>query len=606
MTQEDLEEKTLSQLRELAKESKVKGASGLRKAQLVEALMELPEKPAPRPAAARRRPENQAQDGEAPAPAPSPAAQAPAPAKVEKPAPRPAAPRRRPENQAQDGEVAAPAPSQAAQAPAPAKVEKPAPQLAAPSAGYRERQPMRRERPVGRAPSPHSGQTDGAYRRPYAAQENRAGRTDAPRARVPERPAQAAQPAEAQGNPAYYNRELGTANPAVPEMLDSGACGEAEGILDIQNDGYGFLRATRKGQKDVYVSIAQIRRFNLRPGDMVQGRTRPERENERYLAMLYITSINGVSPEEAGRRKHFDTLTPIFPNERLTLERPDAPQELAIRLVDLVAPIGKGQRGLIVSPPKAGKTTLLKSIAHSIEANSPEAHLIVLLIDERPEEVTDMQRSTGADVQYSTFDEQPENHCRVAETVLERAKRMVEQGQDVVILLDSITRLARAYNLTVPPLGRSLSGGLDPGALFRPKRFFGAARNIEGAGSLTIIATALVDTGSRMDDIIYEEFKGTGNMELHLDRKLQERRVFPAIDLYRSGTRKEEMLLSPREIEGIWAARKLLAGNQDDATELLVDMLSKTATNEQFLSKLSDWIRLMEKEGYTARGGNAR
>ncbi|MDD4797373.1 MAG: transcription termination factor Rho, partial [Eubacteriales bacterium] len=348
-------------------------------------------------------------------------------------------------------------------------------------------------RPAERTPA-SSARRDG----PRAAQRPRTQRTGN---YTPRKPQSADEAAGESHEPS--RRELSTANPAVPEMLGSGDCGEAEGILDVQPDGYGFLRATRKGQKDVYVSIAQIRRFSLRPGDLVLGRTRPERENERYLAMLYITSINGLSPDEANRRKHFDTLTPIFPDERLTMERPDAPGELALRLIDLIAPIGKGQRGLIVSPPKAGKTTLLKSIAHSISSNNPDVKLIILLIDERPEEVTDIQRSTVADVQYSTFDERPENHCRVAETVLERAKRMVEHGQDVVILLDSITRLARAYNLTVTPSGRSLSGGLDPGALYKPKRFFGAARNIEEHGSLTIIATALVDTGSRLDDIIY-------------------------------------------------------------------------------------------------------
>ncbi len=396
----------------------------------------------------------------------------------------------------------------------------------------------------------------------------------------------------------YYNNELGTSNPAVPDLLNSDQCGEAEGILDIQPDGYGFLRAMSQDQKDVYVSIAQIRRFSLRQGDHVRGKTRPERDGERYLAMLYITSVNGESPDVASQRKHFDSLTPIFPEERLTLERTETPGDLAIRLIDLVAPIGKGQRGLIVSPPKAGKTTLLKKVANSITANNPDVKLIILLIDERPEEVTDMQRSTSAEVVYSTFDERPENHCRVSEIVIERAKRMVELGHDVVILLDSITRLSRAYNITVPTSGRSLSGGLDPGALYKPKRFFGAARNVEEKGSLTIIATALVDTGSRMDDMIYEEFKGTGNLEIHLDRNLQERRVFPALDLYRSGTRREEKLLSQKELEGIWSVRKLLSGKQDNATELLIDMMAKTPSNDAFLTKLNDWLRLMEKQGY--------
>lgn len=543
MDQTQLKSKTLPELRDMAKAAGLKGTSTLRKQGLIDLL------------AAQEKPE-----GKPPRPKQSKPAANSAPAQKRE---KPAAPQQSRETRAQ--------------------AEQPAQAVSVQRAATR---PARRvERPAG-----NDGQRRNITPRNRPAAPRRAP-AEAEQRRHERREAQA---------------PLATANPAVPEMLGSGECGQAEGILDIQSDGYGFLRATKRDQKDVYVSIAQIRRFNLRPGDHVVGHTRPERENERYLAMLYITSINGQSPEEASKRQHFDTLTPIFPDERLTLERLDNPRELAIRLVDLVAPIGKGQRGLIVSPPKAGKTTLLKSIAQSITENSPDAKLIMLLIDERPEEVTDIQRSTAADVQYSTFDERPENHCRVAETTLERAKRMVEHGQDVVILLDSITRLARAYNLTVSPSGRSLSGGLDPGALFKPKRFFGAARNIEEKGSLTIIATALIDTGSRMDDIIYEEFKGTGNMELHLDRKLQERRVFPAIDLYRSGTRKEELLLSPKEIEGIWAVRKLLSGNQEDATELLVDMLSKTPSNAEFLDKLRDWLKLMDKEGYTARSGNGR
>ncbi len=389
---------------------------------------------------------------------------------------------------------------------------------------------------------------------------------------------------------------------AVNEMIKNEDCGEAFGVLDIQQDGYGFLRSIEKGEKDVYVSINQIRKFKLRQGDMVKGLTRPEKENERYLAMLYITEINGQTPGEIQKRKHFEDLVPVFPDEKMVLERIEHPNQIALRLVDLVAPVGKGQRGMIVSPPKAGKTTLLKNIANAISSNYPEAHLIILLIDERPEEVTDMQRSTKGEVVSSTFDERPENHCRIAEMVLERAKRLVEQDKDVVILLDSITRLARAYNLTVPPSGRTLSGGLDPTALFKPKRFFGAARNIENGGSLTILATALVDTGSRMDDIVYEEFKGTGNMELHLDRKLQERRIFPAIDLYKSGTRREEVLMSKEEVETIWKVRKLLAGNQETATEQLVDMMTKTASNEEFVIKLNQWLNLMDKEGFRQPG----
>jgi len=331
------------------------------------------------------------------------------------------------------------------------------------------------------------------------------------------------------------------------------------------------------------------------------GATRPEKENERYLAMLFIEEINGESPDSAKTRKHFDDLVPIYPTERIDMELESKPNDLSIRMIDLIAPVGKGQRGMIVSPPKAGKTTLLKNIANSISENYPDLKLFVLLIDERPEEVTDMQRSTNAEVIYSTFDERPENHCKVAEMLLKRVKRMVERGEEVVVLLDSITRLSRAYNLTVSPSGRSLSGGLDPGALYKPKRFFGAARNIENGGSLTILATALIDTGSRMDDIIYEEFKGTGNMELHLDRKLQERRIFPAVDMYRSGTRKEEILLSEDEMEIIWQLRKLLAGNQEAATEQIISLMNKTANNAEFLAKMKNWIMLTEKGGFRQR-----
>ena len=404
-----------------------------------------------------------------------------------------------------------------------------------------------------------------------------------------------------EGKP-YNNKNKGKKSKdntnAVNEIIRNEDCGEAYGILDVQQDGYGFLRSITKGEKDVYVSINQIRKFKLRQGDLVKGLTRPEKENERYLAMLYITEVNGQTPGEIQKRKHFEDLVPIFPEDKLVLESIEHPDQIALRLVDLVAPVGKGQRGMIVSPPKAGKTTLLKNIANAISANYPEVHLIILLIDERPEEVTDMQRSTKGEVISSTFDERPENHCRIAEMVLERAKRLVEQDKDVVILLDSITRLARAYNLTVAPSGRTLSGGLDPSALFKPKRFFGAARNIEHGASLTILATALVDTGSRMDDIVYEEFKGTGNMELHLDRKLQERRIFPAIDLYRSGTRREEVLMTKDEVETIWKVRKMLAGNQETATEQLVDMMTKTASNKEFVVKLNQWLNLMEKDGF--------
>lgn len=398
----------------------------------------------------------------------------------------------------------------------------------------------------------------------------------------------------------YYNAELGTSNPAVESMLSASECGEGQGVLDIQADGYGFLRAENylPGDRDTYVSIAQIRRFNLKNGDWVVGKTRPQREGDRYSALFYITSVNGEPPEKAQRRRAFEDLTPVYPNERLRLENEQNEDDLAIRALDLVAPIGKGQRGLIVSQPKAGKTVLLKKIANALTANYPSVKLIVLLIDERPEEVTDMQRSISGEVVYSTFDEEPENHTKVAEMVLDRAERLVEHGQDVVVLLDSITRLARAYNLVIPPTGRSLSGGLDPGALYKPKRFFGAARNIENGGSLTIIATALVETGSRMDDIIYEEFKGTGNMELHLDRKLSERRIFPAIDLVKSGTRRDELLLTPDEQEGVLTLRRYLSGNTQENTEQTLGMLEKSANNRLFIEKLKMFAKSWEKEGF--------
>ncbi|MGI6175894.1 MAG: transcription termination factor Rho [Christensenellales bacterium] len=395
--------------------------------------------------------------------------------------------------------------------------------------------------------------------------------------------------------------DYNTTNPAVSEMLNTGECGDANGILEVLPDGYGFLRSDNylPGSRDVYVSIAQIRRFNLKTGDKVTGKTRPSKEGEKFLALLYITAINDEDVANMANRRSFEDLTPIYPNERLTLESPNASRDLAIRIIDLIAPIGKGQRGMIVAPPKAGKTILLKKIANGITDNYPDIHLIVLLIDERPEEVTDMQRSIKGEVIYSTFDEMPENHTRVSEMVLERAHRLVEHGKDVVILLDSITRLARAYNISIPPTGRTLSGGLDPGALHKPKRFFGSARNIEEGGSLTIIATALVETGSRMDEIIFEEFKGTGNMEVHLDRRLSEKRVFPAIEMNKSGTRREELLLSQRELEGVWALRKVLStGNSVEATEQLIGMMIKTKTNDDFITRLREWLTIWEKQGY--------
>lgn len=357
-----------------------------------------------------------------------------------------------------------------------------------------------------------------------------------------------------------------------------------EGILEIADGGFGFLRFSNflTSEKDIFVAPPQIRRFNLKTGDKIKCVSRLPHKDERFGALLYVNEVNGMEPGEAIRRPDFDSLTPIFPKERLSLEGDRT--NFAMRLIDLIAPIGKGQRGLIVAPPKAGKTVLLKNIANTIEDRYPEVEMIVLLVDERPEEVTDMKRSLKkGEVIYSTFDEMPQHHVKVAEMVLARAQRLAEHGKDVVILLDSITRLARAYNLVVPASGRTLSGGLDPGALHKPKKFFGAARNLEEGGSITILATALVETGSRMDDVIYEEFKGTGNMELHLDRKLSEMRIFPAINLSKSGTRKEDLLLSQDELEGVFLMRRALSGNTQAAAEIIIDNIAHTRNNKEFL-----------------------
>lgn len=362
-----------------------------------------------------------------------------------------------------------------------------------------------------------------------------------------------------------------------------------EGILDITHqDGYGFLRPINYGPsaEDIYISSSQIRRFGLRIGDKVAGKARPPKESERYYGLMHVESVNGKDPEEAKQRPHFPALTPLYPNKQIQLSTKG--NILTTRMIDMFAPVGFGQRGLIVAPPKAGKTTILKEIANGITENHPEIELIVLLIDERPEEVTDLERSVKGDVVYSTFDLQPSNHTRVSELVLERAMRLVEDKRDVVILMDSITRLARAYNLVVPPSGRTLSGGIDPAALYKPKKFFGAARNIEEGGSLTILATALVDTGSRMDDVIYEEFKGTGNMELQLSRQLAERRIFPAIDMKKSGTRKEDLLMSEEQLEETWRLRKNMVGDSLDYTEQFIQILRKTKNNEEFIQAFQD------------------
>lgn len=370
-----------------------------------------------------------------------------------------------------------------------------------------------------------------------------------------------------------------------PKELDSGE--EASGILEVMPDGYGFIRCENylPGENDVYVAPSQIRRFGLKTGDILRGNKRIKTQQEKFSALLFIRTINGYTTEEAAKRKGFENMTPIFPDERIRLETPGC--SVAMRVMDLVSPVGKGQRGMIVSPPKAGKTTLLKEVAKSILRTNPDVHMLILLIDERPEEVTDIKEAisgTNVEVIYSTFDELPEHHKRVSEMVIERAKRLVEHKKDVIILLDSITRLARAYNLVVPPSGRTLSGGLDPAALHMPKRFFGAARNMREGGSLTILATALVDTGSKMDDVIYEEFKGTGNMEMILDRKLSEKRIFPAIDLAKSGTRREDLLLTAEELEAINIMRKALNGMKaDEAADRILDMFSKTRSNNDFV-----------------------
>ena len=428
-----------------------------------------------------------------------------------------------------------------------------------------------------------------------------------------ELPPQATEPAKASEQPRPRGNRYGRDNAGRYESKqaagfhDDKRGGEPdqmrEGFLEINPDGYGFLRVRNCecNEMDAYVPSVKIKQYGLRKGDKVRAMCKTLQEG-KPAAVVNVISVNGIDYAELGKRPNFDDLVPIYPDERLRMEVPSRPRDYATRCIDIVAPIGKGQRGIIVSPPKAGKTTLLKMIAGSIAENYPDIVLFVLLIDERPEEVTDMQRSVRGEVVYSTFDEMPEHHTKTAEMLLDRAKRLVEMGKDVVILMDSLTRLARAYNMTIPPTGRTLSGGVDPGALHSPKRFFGSARNIEHGGSLTIIASALIETGSRMDDVIFEEFKGTGNMEIHLDRKLSERRIFPAIDLAKSGTRKEELLLTPSELAGAWGVRKMLAvGDSAEATENLLNMLVKTSSNKEFIDQLNMQFKLWQKEGYNLR-----
>ena len=619
MDYQSLHMKTVADLRQLAKTLKVKVPAGTKKAVLIDMLLEAernaePQKPVepPKPVEAEK-PAEAPKPVEAEKPAETPKAEA---VSAEKPA-QPVAKRRgRPpkseQNRLSKPEIKPRSKPEPESGPKPeaepeSKPEpKPEsrPEAAVPQSAERPRNRYAfRQGEGGAMPSNPRPQGDFAQRGARPVNSRFVPRENAPQ-QSQDRPESGSVRGRREG---YYNAEFKTSNPAVPEMLTSGECADGAGVLELQQDGYGFLRAQNclPSPNDVYVSIAQIRRFGLRMGDYVEGKTRAQREGDRYSAMLYITSINGEPPEAAASRPRFEDLVPIYPDERLRLERPDeaGKGDLSLRLIDMLAPIGKGQRGMIVSQPKAGKTTLLKKVANAITAGYPEITLLVLLIDERPEEVTDMKRSINGEVIYSTFDEAPENHVRVAEMVLERAQRLVEMGKDVVVLMDSITRLARAYNLVITPTGRSLSGGLDPGALFKPKRFFGAARNIENGGSLTVIATALVDTGSRMDDIIFEEFKGTGNMELHLDRKLSDKRVFPAIDMVRSGTRREELLLTEAEQDGEMLVRRVLAGgNGQEMAEQIISLMNKTRDNAEFFEKMKGWVAVFEKGGYSLGG----
>lgn len=469
----------------------------------------------------------------------------------------------------------------AAQAPDHAAVPlRPTPATAAPQS-YRPTTyvpPVVRPQPATPAAEPDAGIA--AYRRPvpdFSAVE----------------PARMAPPVPAAKEP--LARETAGLNPAVPEMLATGDCGDGCGVLEIHSEGYGFLRAGNflPGKHDVYVSNAQIRRFGLRDGDLVEGKTRPQREGDRYAALLYITKINGHETDEQPKRRDFDELTPIYPQRRINLSSATE-RDPVLRFIDLFAPIGFGQRALIVAPPKAGKTTIIKKIALSVKQQQPDAHLMLLLVDERPEEVTDLKETVGGDVFYSTFDEPAESHARVSELVMQRAMRLVEGGRDVVILMDSLTRLSRAYNTIAPNTARIMSGGLAAGALHKPKRFFGAARNLKEGGSITIIATCIVDTGSRMDEVIYEEFKGTGNMELTLDRALQELRLFPAVSILKSGTRQEGLLLSPAEMDVANKVRVMISGaSEHEGIAMVLSMMEKTKDNEDFVARFDQWAQMM-------------
>ncbi len=570
---EKYESLALVQLRELAKVRGLKGTSSMKKAELVEAMLAEDERIKKQEAESAPKPEAEQESSES-APA-EPArkrnivtnkrqassqqrsartqktvrdessykaesAAAERDRKVDEP-PKAAAPA------VSASQAAASKPAPASASSAPQTAAKPAPASEAPQAGQQPA-PAPSQQPAPNAPAPAATQGAAPAARPIRSNE-------------------------------VYDEKT------YPKELDSGE--EASGILEVMPDGYGFIRCENylPGENDVYVAPSQIRRFGLKTGDILRGNKRIKTQQEKFSALLFIRTINGYTIEEASKRKAFEDMTPIFPDERIRLETPGS--SVAMRVMDLVSPIGKGQRGMIVSPPKAGKTTLLKEVAKSILRTTPEVHMLILLIDERPEEVTDVKEAIigkNVEVIYSTFDELPEHHKRVSEMVIERAKRLVEHKKDVVILLDSITRLARAYNLVVPPSGRTLSGGLDPAALHMPKRFFGAARNMRGGGSLTILATALVDTGSKMDDVIYEEFKSTGNMEMILDRKLSEKRIFPAIDLAKSGTRREDLLLTSEELDAINIMRRALNGlKSDEATDRILDMFARTRNNNEFV-----------------------
>ena len=536
MDLEDLKKKKLDDLRAIAKMFGVKSVTTKNKAQLIEAMQNIPE-------------QEEVAKTEAPVPAQSKEPEAKPEAKPEeKPDEKPAAEEKRtktPEDQ---------------------KKEK-----RNPGKNQNNKNQKHKEKKK-QSPAPDKDAT---------ATEHQVAEVQPAEAQTTETSAPEATSVAAEAVPAQETPQPAP-QPAGPVLDD------AQGILEILPDNYGFLRCDKytSDAKDTYVPPTLIRKFNLKTGDYIKGKSKFQRENDKYQALCYINTVNDDTIDVAMKRKPFESLTPIYPDSKIVLET--VPGELSTRIIDLIAPIGKGQRGMIVSPPKAGKTILLKKIANAITENYPDIKLIVLLIDERPEEVTDMRESVEGDVISSTFDEMPEKHIKVAEMVFERAQRMVEHGKDVVILMDSLTRLARAYNITIPPTGRSLSGGLDPGALYKPKRFFGAARNIRDGGSLTIIATALIDTGSKMDDVIFEEFKGTGNMELHLDRKLSEKRVFPAIDINKSGTRKEELLLTEDELNRVYSIRKALSNAATaEVTEMIVNKMLRTKNNEEFLKTIN-------------------